>query len=541
MKGFDVNDERLALLSAYLDGELAEDEKATVESWLREDPAAQRLLAELRETVGLISSLPRRSAPPSVADDLRRRLERDELLGEAPTPAPRRGGRWSLVRSTLSMAAVLGVVVVAGLYIANDLEEKPTVPAAPPGSMAARSAEPPPVSPETDSTSEKRRLAQERRARVADAGLDRRRQPATPEAEGQPGSSSLGEARERVASASRRRRDEPTPSLSADQSAVLDREEPEALVLAVVVGSEQARQDIRRKLLERFSGTDLAVMSQSDSAGDPSHGDEYALRVPARLLPEVIDRVDPGASAGRLSLRAGPLSVEGERRVRSLIDVIAAAPTDDQEKAARAVPEQRSPALETAMRELLAVFGLDPDGISSLLRAASTGQREALVLAPPPEEPLYGPPEPRRDAAEAQPPSKEPSTLVARRMREIERADEPPGDTEPSDAETGEAPAHVANRSLTLPSAAEETTRTAPRSDMVAEEPLITLIIRVATDPSLGSIEGGTSPSPSNDEAETPPSSAEPTPESSSSEERKSPRQRKPPSKSKPNISSFKM
>jgi hypothetical protein len=52
------------LMSAYLDGEVNPQEKAVVEASLRADPAARRLLDELRQTAAL-AALPRRPPPQS--------------------------------------------------------------------------------------------------------------------------------------------------------------------------------------------------------------------------------------------------------------------------------------------------------------------------------------------------------------------------------------------------------------------------------------------------------------------------------------------
>ena len=80
-------------LSAYLDGELSEQEKALVERALREDAGARRLLDELRRMAANVESLPRHAAPDSILEDVRFQLERSELLGDSIEDGVERGGR----------------------------------------------------------------------------------------------------------------------------------------------------------------------------------------------------------------------------------------------------------------------------------------------------------------------------------------------------------------------------------------------------------------------------------------------------------------
>ena len=57
-------------LSAYLDDELNERERAAVERLVARDPRARAQLEELRRTVDLVRGLPHRAAPPSLIQDL---------------------------------------------------------------------------------------------------------------------------------------------------------------------------------------------------------------------------------------------------------------------------------------------------------------------------------------------------------------------------------------------------------------------------------------------------------------------------------------
>ena len=59
-----MNHEAQLRLQAYLDGELSVSEAAVVETWLAREPAAQLLLAELRQTKALLhDGEPEKSVP----------------------------------------------------------------------------------------------------------------------------------------------------------------------------------------------------------------------------------------------------------------------------------------------------------------------------------------------------------------------------------------------------------------------------------------------------------------------------------------------
>lgn len=104
------------LLSAYLDGELTETERAEVDALLKQDVSVRRRLEALQGTVELISALPRRSAPPSLMEDVMSRLERDELLEDLNTSRPRRGWQRPWL-SVLASAALVAICVSGAWYI----------------------------------------------------------------------------------------------------------------------------------------------------------------------------------------------------------------------------------------------------------------------------------------------------------------------------------------------------------------------------------------------------------------------------------------
>lgn len=120
-------------LSAYVDGELNAEQEKLVERLLREDEGARRLLAELRRTVSVLSSLPRHRAPSSIATDVQLCIERSDLLGDADEAGVGPAGRRSPVFALLSMAAMLALVVGSFWMMWGDTVS----PTGPPGDVVA--------------------------------------------------------------------------------------------------------------------------------------------------------------------------------------------------------------------------------------------------------------------------------------------------------------------------------------------------------------------------------------------------------------------
>ena len=74
-------DERL---SAYIDGALSDEESRAVEERLARDEAARARLAELREVVDAVRSLPRASAPPALAGNVMDRIRQSARPAHGP-------------------------------------------------------------------------------------------------------------------------------------------------------------------------------------------------------------------------------------------------------------------------------------------------------------------------------------------------------------------------------------------------------------------------------------------------------------------------
>ena len=129
-------------LSAYLDGELTEQERGALERLVARDPQARAQLDELRQTVELVRGLPRRAAPPSLLEDLTAVGEREQLLGEPSEEVRRRGPWWASARPLLSAAAVV-ITVSGGLYVYFNINhEGERGDALPETRFAAKPAEP---------------------------------------------------------------------------------------------------------------------------------------------------------------------------------------------------------------------------------------------------------------------------------------------------------------------------------------------------------------------------------------------------------------
>lgn len=106
-----------ALLSAYLDKQLAPDEAAKVEKLLAESPEAREELDGLQSMLKLVKGLPEVVAPPDfyekIAKKVRKRRGRLEVL-------------WMLALPVQVLSVVL-ILVVAVTYMLLHLDTDPSV------------------------------------------------------------------------------------------------------------------------------------------------------------------------------------------------------------------------------------------------------------------------------------------------------------------------------------------------------------------------------------------------------------------------------
>jgi len=129
-----------ALMSAYLDEELAPEEAAKVEKLLAESPEARAELSGLQNMLKLVKGLPEVVAPPDFYEKVARKIRRRRVLSVEVL--------WMLILPFQVLSVVLILVVAATymlLHLDNDpsvkLEKDPTVqlppPEAPPASPAS--------------------------------------------------------------------------------------------------------------------------------------------------------------------------------------------------------------------------------------------------------------------------------------------------------------------------------------------------------------------------------------------------------------------
>jgi hypothetical protein len=119
-------DDIIEQLSAYLDGELSEQEVSRIERQLETDPQSRRLLEELAKTAEWVRDLPAESAPAGLRESTVAMLERDMLLGAAGEeagglPRPSRPVlRW------LATAAVVALACTAGYFTLSQAGRGPS-------------------------------------------------------------------------------------------------------------------------------------------------------------------------------------------------------------------------------------------------------------------------------------------------------------------------------------------------------------------------------------------------------------------------------
>jgi len=109
------------LLSAYVDGEVTDEQRALVEARLAESWSTRALLAEIEAARDAVRALPMRDAPPGfwarILDGTG--LDADAVIADAPAPVvsleSRRASRlprWVAVAGGAAAAAVIAAVVL---------------------------------------------------------------------------------------------------------------------------------------------------------------------------------------------------------------------------------------------------------------------------------------------------------------------------------------------------------------------------------------------------------------------------------------------
>jgi len=108
-----LSDDNFEQLTAYLDGELNEQERREVDALIARDPRAAALLESLRQVSNAVAALPREAAPTQLSAAVQERMARRALLNDASNvhAALPRLVIWT---NRLAVAACLALVCTAG-------------------------------------------------------------------------------------------------------------------------------------------------------------------------------------------------------------------------------------------------------------------------------------------------------------------------------------------------------------------------------------------------------------------------------------------
>ena len=104
------------LMTAYLDHEMDEAESEAYEAMLADSPETQEELAELRQVLQLVSSLPKLEAPADFFEKVAKKIRRRKLLsGEIPV----------FIALSFQVISVIVVLVIAAVYTMIHLDRDP--------------------------------------------------------------------------------------------------------------------------------------------------------------------------------------------------------------------------------------------------------------------------------------------------------------------------------------------------------------------------------------------------------------------------------
>ena len=110
-----------AKLCAYLEGELAPEDRVDIENHLRANPQHRQLLTDLAETRDWMGTIPKESAPPELAEAFAAQMERSLLLDDhreaADSPMsrlPQYALLAAIVLVTLGLGALIAVMLKGG-------------------------------------------------------------------------------------------------------------------------------------------------------------------------------------------------------------------------------------------------------------------------------------------------------------------------------------------------------------------------------------------------------------------------------------------
>lgn len=303
------------LLSAHLDGELDDRERAFVDRLLESDDEVRAWYDSLRLTVTAVGAMPRHGAPSGMSDDVRELVERQALLGDggAQRSSPRMRVPW------LGITSAAAVFIAAALVGINQF-----------GNWFGR-------------TGVATQFAQGPTQRSAPATLQ------NPVAEGS-GKMAHNESKKLAAATKSTKADE---SLEAKLEAGADREavlahhfSDESVVLTLALANKGSIDQTARRVTAYLAQAKISnvasdavpaaslrsspfyVQGRSGINYDDAGERQLLVRVPVAVLGKLVDQVTSGETPGeQVALKAGSLRFDGRAAVRDTFRQLEPKPT----------------------------------------------------------------------------------------------------------------------------------------------------------------------------------------------------------------------
>lgn len=105
-----------ARISAYLDGELTQDESSEFEEHLKTEPEVQEHFDQMKRMLGALGSLPDIEAPPDFYDQVRRKMRRSKLTEE---------DNWlSSVVLPFQVLSIIIILAAAAIFLMAELDRE---------------------------------------------------------------------------------------------------------------------------------------------------------------------------------------------------------------------------------------------------------------------------------------------------------------------------------------------------------------------------------------------------------------------------------
>ncbi len=319
------------LLSGYIDGELDPRERQIIERVLREDESARQLLADLRRTAQAVSSLPRHAAPSSILGDTTAILERTVLLDELPEPRPHQThGRMTWV-ARLSMAAMVGLVVLTGWWFTNEQTRHGSKSGAELAQHEVLDAD---VKVEGGSRASDAETAEALASRVRDIAANGT--PLTGRIPMEVGSGAGGIVKSAtLASVDQQLRNGLDPNALRDQTFTF-----EPLRLQVTVRNQAEREKVATRVAVALSNQQVSDLASPSGARTPSgtrfffqgkagvnfkaaNEDQILVHASPRQIDHLLtDLAAEGGLGDSVAMVAGPISVQGVAKSRSVVQLL---------------------------------------------------------------------------------------------------------------------------------------------------------------------------------------------------------------------------